>query len=188
MSNKITVKVCETEHFFNEHQNIANLKKKIDELCKKPFKFWSYYTIEMLTLQLKYYFTKFYLYFRKKQYSLKIHFNDILNNSRKKRLLKKHKNIFLLPYPPCINCGKNVLAIHDDCKGDLFIDPSKETVYCSKCGHEWNIYDSEFLCTGNPACNIKSTKCEYTKISPASYFRGTIKHILDDLRKKMNYQ
>ena len=89
MNNTITNKVIETEHFLNELQYIDNLKNKITEL-RKTFKFCSYHTTEMITLQFKYCFAKFYLHIRKKQNALKIRFQDTLNNSRKKKLLTKH--------------------------------------------------------------------------------------------------
>lgn len=54
-----------------------------------------------------------------------------------------------LPFPYCNKCKqKYPQSYHgdNDCDGLLEINPSTEEVYCTKCGHHWNIWNSHYRC------------------------------------------
>ena len=53
-----------------------------------------------------------------------------------------------LPFPKCPVCHEeNETSIHKDCGGTLEIEVNTDEVYCTKCGHHWNIWDSNYHCT-----------------------------------------
>ena len=54
---------------------------------------------------------------------------------------------FPLPFPKCKCCGKGSdQGYHEGCGGKLNIDPDSKTVLCSRCGHSWNIWETNFHC------------------------------------------
>lgn len=53
-----------------------------------------------------------------------------------------------LPFPECPKCKTgSESSIHKDCGGKLTIETSTDEVYCDKCSHHWNIWDSNYHCS-----------------------------------------
>lgn len=53
-----------------------------------------------------------------------------------------------LPFPKCKSCGKSAdQGYHEGCGGELSINPNTNQIKCSRCGHSWNIWDTNFHCT-----------------------------------------
>lgn len=54
----------------------------------------------------------------------------------------------LLPFPQCPSCKKKSnTSYHKDCGGQLRIETTNDDVICTKCNHNWNIWDSKYYCT-----------------------------------------
>ena len=76
-----------------------------------------------------------------------------------------------LPFPYCTHCKEqSAYSYHhrDDCNGLLEIDPDTETVVCSACGREWDIWESRYYCScGNvfDAVDVKEAVDELTEKS-----------------------
>lgn len=52
-----------------------------------------------------------------------------------------------LPFPKCKRCGMSSdQGYHEGCGGKLSIDPDSRIIVCSRCGHSWNIWNSDFHC------------------------------------------
>lgn len=53
-----------------------------------------------------------------------------------------------LPFPNCPQCDtKAPSSYHRGCGGKLRIETSTDEVYCDKCNHHWNIWDSSYYCS-----------------------------------------
>ncbi|MGI6462811.1 MAG: hypothetical protein ACOX04_04205 [Candidatus Scatomorpha sp.] len=53
-----------------------------------------------------------------------------------------------LPFPKCPKCEtESSLSYHKDCGGKLRIETSTDEVYCDKCDHHWNIWESNYYCS-----------------------------------------
>lgn len=53
-----------------------------------------------------------------------------------------------LPFPTCPKCNtKSPSSYHKDCGGKLRIETSTDEVFCDKCNHHWNIWDSNYYCS-----------------------------------------
>ena len=53
-----------------------------------------------------------------------------------------------MPFPRCPQCGEmSSKGYHKDCGGVLEINPETERVFCPKCSHMWDLYDSEYYCS-----------------------------------------
>lgn len=64
-----------------------------------------------------------------------------------------------MPFPRCNNCGEqSKQAIHRNCDGKLYISPYSNIVHCSKCGHEWNVWDSTYYCSCGHVFQSKDIK------------------------------
>lgn len=53
-----------------------------------------------------------------------------------------------LPFPACPNCEtKSPTSYHKDCGGKLRIETQTDIVYCDKCDHQWDIWESNYHCS-----------------------------------------
>ena len=53
-----------------------------------------------------------------------------------------------LPFPKCHSCGKDsVISYHRNCGGKMQVEIQTDEVYCEKCKHHWNIWDSKYHCS-----------------------------------------
>lgn len=52
-----------------------------------------------------------------------------------------------LPFLECPKCHeKSTNSIHRNCGGNMLIEVLNEDVFCERCRHSWNIWNSDYYC------------------------------------------